>query len=289
MFKICRGIFRFAQDDDRFCILLSLTIEPYSALIAELLNSFTINMNQLPQIIILYGPPNAGKGTQSEFLKKTFPDRYHLDFGSELRAFVTRHVGDMKQAEEMVNLNSKSQDVEVARRVKSDMMQSNPVKSEDLKYIIESAIVDCVTRGQDMIIEGPGRLVAEAEWLSGFLNQEKVKVCIFHLHVALEEVLERASKRYYVPGLTKPFISFEEAKNSCAQGQEPYRRAEDMDIEGTKKRYWEMYAKNFALITSIYQLVAKSDVFTLDGRKPIAEVSQDILAYFDRFYEVKIN
>ncbi len=246
-------------------------------------------MNQLPQIIILYGPPNAGKGTQSEFLKKIFPERYHLDFGSELRAFVAKHVGDMKQLEETVNPSSKSQDIEVARRVKSDMMQSNPAQSDDLKYIIESAIVDCVTRGQDMIIEGPGRLVEEAQWLSGFLDQEKVKVCIFHLHVALEEVLQRASKRYYVPGSTKPFISIEKAQVNCPDGQEPYRRAEDMDVEGTKKRYWEMYAKNFALITSIYQLGARSDVFTLDGRKPIAEVSQDILAYFDRFYGIKIK
>jgi adenylate kinase family enzyme len=168
------------------------------------------------------------------------------------------------------------------------MMQSNPVQSEDLKYIIESAIVDCVNRGQGMIIEGPGRLVEEAQWLSSFLDQENVQVCIFHLHVAIEEVLERASKRYYVPNVTKPFLSLEDAKANCPEGLEPYRRAEDMDTEGTKKRYWEMYAKNFALITSIYQLGCRASVFTLDGRKPIAEVSQDILAYFQRFYNTTI-
>jgi adenylate kinase family enzyme len=246
-------------------------------------------MAKLPQVIILYGPPNAGKGTQSDFLKSKFPERYHLDFGSELRAFVLRNIGDMKQTIESVNPNSKEEDIIVARRVKEDMIQSNPAKSEDLKYIIESAIVDCVARGQDMIIEGPGRLIEEAKWLSSFLDSKQVSVCIFHLHVALEEVLERASKRYYVPNINKPFISFEEAKKECQEGIEPYKRAEDMDQEGTKKRYFEMYSKNFALITSIYQLGARADVFTLDGRKPIVEVSQDIVAYLDRFYNFKVT
>ena len=44
-----------------------------------------------------------------------------------------------------------------------------------------------------------------------------------------------------------------------------------------------MYSKNFALITSIYQLGARASVFTLDGRKLITDVSNDILDYFDRY------
>ena len=245
-------------------------------------------MSLLPNIIILYGPPNAGKGTQSDFLKTTFPDRYHLDFGSELRSFVSRNIGDMKLEIEEVNPHSNPADITVARRVKNDMINSNPVDSDDLKYIIESGIVNCVARGQDMIIEGPGRLVEEAKWLSSFLDSKGVSVCIFHLHVAIEEVLERASKRYYVPSVAKPFLSYEDALSNCPVGVEPYKRAEDMDLEGTKKRYTEMYSKNFALITSIYQLGARACVFTLDGRKPIVDVSNDILAYFDRFYDIQM-
>ncbi len=243
----------------------------------------------LPQIIILYGPPNAGKGTQSNFLKNLFPERYHLDFGAELRSFVQRNIGDMKQEIDTINPDAKPEDVAVAKRVKRDMMASNPVDSEDLKYIIESAIVGCVMRRQGMIVEGPGRLVEEAKWLSGFMDSQKVEVCIFHLHLDIVEVLERASKRYYVPNITKPFISFEEAQANCQEGVVPYKRAEDDDIEGTKKRYTKMYSENFALITSIYQLGAKASVFTLDGRKPIDQVSADILSYFDRFFGVKIK
>jgi adenylate kinase family enzyme len=244
--------------------------------------------NKLPQIIILYGPPNAGKGTQSKFLKTIFPDRYHLDFGSELRSFVTRHIGDMQLDQETISPESNDQDLAVARRVKKDMMKSNPVESSDLKYIMESAIIHCESIGQSMIVEGPGRLVAEAQWLSEFMSHKKVSVCIFHLHLGIDEVLDRASKRYYVPNISYPFISFEEAQKHCPSGIEPYRRAEDQDIEGTKKRYTKMYAENFALITSIYQLGAKACVFTLDGRKPIIEVSQDISKYLKVFYDYEV-
>lgn len=243
--------------------------------------------NVLPQIIILYGPSNAGKGTQSAYLKELFPERYHLDFGTELRSFITRNIGDTNQKGESVNTSAKAQDIEVARSLKHEMSQSNPVKTEDLKYVIESAITNCIKSGQGMIVEGPGRLVEEAKWLSGFMDQQKAEVCIFHLHISVEEALERAAKRYYVQGISKPFMSLEDAKADCETGQEPYKRGDDLDPEGIKKRYINMYSANFALITSIYQLGAKALVFTLDGRKKIEEVSDDIAKYLERFYDWK--
>jgi adenylate kinase family enzyme len=241
----------------------------------------------LPQIIILYGPSNAGKGTQSAFLRTVFPDRYHLDFGSELRSFVSRNIGDMNQKDESVNSESLAADIEVARSIKHEMSQSNPVKTEDLKYVIESAITSCISSGRGMIVEGPGRLVEEAQWLSGFMNSQSASVCIFHLHISLEEALERAIKRYYVKGIDKPFLSLESAKAECKEGEEPYKRGDDLDPEGIKKRFIKMYSENFALITSIYQLGAKADLFTLDGRKSIDEVSSDMISYFEKFFGTK--
>jgi adenylate kinase family enzyme len=240
--------------------------------------------SKLPQIIILYGPPNAGKGTQAQYLKTIFPDRYHLDFGTELRSFVTKHIGDMASQSETVNPGSSPKNLEVARRVKADMVASNPVQTPDLKFIIESAIVDCANKSIGMIVEGPGRLVEEAKWLAGFLKSRDISVCIFHLHLDIEEVLHRASKRYYLKGVSQPFVSIEDAQKFSKNGEIAYRRPEDEDVDGTIKRYKTMYAENFALITSIYQLTAKSAVFTLDARKTITQVSAEIKEYLDLFY-----
>lgn len=237
-----------------------------------------------PKIIILYGPPTAGKGTQAHYLKEVLPEYHHLDFGSELRNFVQEHLGDIKNENETTNLESSSKILEVARRIKSDMKKSLPVQTEDLRFVIEKTIDDCVNQDQGMIIEGPGRLIEEAKWLSKFLGDKQISVCIFHIYISLEEVIKRAKTRYYIPNSKKPYQSYEQAKLDCSENEQPYRRHEDEDIEGTKQRYRMLYSDNFASIISIYQLNSRSLVFTLDGKQSIEQVSGDIKNYFAKFY-----
>jgi adenylate kinase family enzyme len=244
---------------------------------------------ELPKIIILYGPPAAGKGTQAHLLKSRLPDYYHLDFGSELRKFVLDALGNYTDQDETIqNPNIDPIILETARRIKSDMKQSLPVKTPDLRFVIEKTINDCVNEGKGMIIEGPGRLVEEAQWLSGFLGSKGVSVAIFHLYIALDEVLKRATTRYYLPSSKKPYVSLQEAQADAKGDEKPYRRAEDEDVEGTKQRYRLLYSDNFAKIISIYQLQAKSLVFTVDARETIDEVSETISAYFEKFYATTV-
>ena len=105
----------------------------------------------------------------------------------------------------------------------------------------------------------------------------------------MDEVLERSSTRYYLPSTKKPFRSLEEAESEAVNNEKPFRRPEDLDQEGTKQRYRLLYSDNFARIISIYQLQAKSLVFTIDASQEIAGVSGDILNYFERFFGVSLS
>lgn len=244
----------------------------------------SFKLNKLPNIFILYGPPTAGKGTQATFLKTLLPDFYHLDFGTELRKFVSENLGQYYNSEETANPDSDNEKLEIARRIKSDMQNNLPVQTADLRYVIESRIVECVEKKQGMIIEGPGRLVEEAHWLSAFFADQACDVVIFHLYISLDQALKRVETRYYLASTGQSYMSLEQATSFATDSEKPYRRPEDNDIEGTKQRYRLLYADNFAKIISIYQHKSQALVLTVDASKPIDEVSEDITAYIHLFF-----
>ena len=236
-----------------------------------------MNQHKLPQVVILYGPPAAGKGTQAQALKEILSDYYHLDFGTEIRAFVK---DNFESADEALATR--------AKRVK-DMMSVGPVTTEDLRFIVEKAITENVNAGKGMLIEGPGRLVEEAEWLSSFFDQKEVDVVIFHMHLHLEEAIHRSTNRFYIPSAPGiSFKSYKEAKAAARDGAEPYQRDGDLNAEGFVQRYKALYSNHWAKIVSIYQVNAKAHVLTVDAAQTVPEVTEDINHYLESWYGVKI-
>lgn len=228
---------------------------------------------EFPKVIILYGPPAAGKGTQTEFLKEYLPNYVHLDFGTELRNFIlnVKKEGTSNKNYEMALSMEKT-------------MQTGPVPFDDLKYVVEGKITDAIAKGHGLIIEGPGRQISEAHWLSSFLAKNKLSVSIFHLHLNLEDILQRVKTRFYAPSNSKPFGSYDEAKKYCKIGDTPYQRPEDTDAEKTVSRYRTLYKKSFAKILFIYQLEAAAHIFAIDASESISEVKDSIRKCLDRFY-----
>jgi len=246
-------------------------------------------MSNLPQVIILYGPPAAGKGTQALKLKQLLPDYYHLDFGTELRNFVNENIGDYSGvSEEKITVSSDEEITMRARRIRDMMKNYMPVETPDLRFVVEKRINDTIVAGQKMLIEGPGRKIEEAKWLSEFFAKKGLSVAIFHLHLELEEVVKRSTTRYYIPDSKQPYPSYQLAKKDCKDDQEPFQRPEDTDSEGISKRYKLLYSGNFAQIISVYQLQAKSLVLTLDASKAITEVTNDINTYLKEFFDFDV-
>lgn len=234
---------------------------------------YYITMKTLPTVIILYGPPLAGKGTQGHYLETLLPDYIHLDFGTSLREYVAKH------------LDSTDSDAKYrATRLQNSMSKGNPVETDDLRFVVESTIKNAVRDNKKLLIEGPGRKIEEAQWLSQFFSDNNLDIAIFHLHIDLEITLERAKKRWYVEGNSLPFIGYEAAEATCKPGQKPFQRIEDTDPAINTKRYDEIYDDVYAKIIQTYQLVGKSHVYTLDASDTIENVSQNIETYLRIFY-----
>jgi adenylate kinase family enzyme len=229
--------------------------------------------NSLPDVIIVYGPPLAGKGTQSDFLQKLLPDYFHLDFGTQLREFV-----------KLNTISSNQEFALVAGRLKEKMDKGEAVLTEDLRFVVETTITQTINNNQKLLVEGPGRLIEEAEWISKFVGDKKLNVVIFHLHIGLEETLRRAQKRWYVEGINLPFVGYDAAKSACSGTQKPYQRIEDTDPSINMKRYETLYNQQYATIIQTFQYFAHARLFTIDGHNTQVDVSNLLAHYLSEFY-----
>jgi adenylate kinase family enzyme len=246
-------------------------------------------MNQLPQIIILYGPVACGKGTQSQILKEKLPNYTHLETGGSLREFVALHIGKYNESRDNINPTSSSQDVAIAKSIKQNLACMDPVPAINLRYVLEKKINLLLESGANLIVDGVGRTKEESEWFAGLLASKKVSLAIFHLHLSELNTINRSTHRFYSPSNKNPFPSYDAAKANCKEGEKPYQRVEDQDIEGISKRYNLMYGGNWAKMLAIYQKALRCSLLTVDANQSIEAVTNDILFYIDLYYGVKVT
>ena len=240
---------------------------------------------KFPKVIILYGPPAAGKGTQAKLLKEKLQGFYHMDFGTELRHFVTRTIGDYFEETEKVDKLASEKEIAVGRRIKNRISEFKPVLVEDLRFVIEKSLTHQLASARGLILEGPGRIEEEAVWLSNILSSQGISSSIFHLHVTMSEVIKRSTNRFYVASQNHPFSSYKAAKAACLEGEEPFQRPEDEDSGGIVQRYELLYSDVFAKIISIYQRLASSSLFVIDASKSKEAVAEEIDNYLKTFFE----
>ena len=125
--------------------------------------------------IILFGPPGAGKGTQSKYLVK------------KLNGFQIS-TGDMLRKE--IKINS-----DIGKKIINDMNDGKFVSDEIVNKLIEKVISD-PQRKDKLIFDGYPRSLSQAKNLDLLLKNLDIKIdFIFFLNVDKKTIIKRIEKR----------------------------------------------------------------------------------------------
>ncbi len=125
--------------------------------------------------LIIFGPPGAGKGTQSKYLEKKF-NLFQLSTGEFLRSEIKK--------------NS-----DIGKKISSIMSSGSFVSDQIVSDLIENIIKDEKYKNR-IIFDGYPRSLAQAENLNILLNKYNQKIgVVLKLSVSLNTIKKRVSER----------------------------------------------------------------------------------------------
>lgn len=205
-----------------------------------------------PTIIILLGPPGAGKGTQAGLLARRH--RFaHISTGDLLREEVRkgtrvgRKVGEIMEAGELV-----------PDELVGDMVRKRIVSGDGEK---------------GYILDGFPRNLAQARYLERVLQH--VTVVAVNMDVDEEQLVRRLSGRRYCPNCGKIYnlhLSSQEGESCSACGAELRQRPDDSE-EVIAERL-RVYREQTEPVIEFY--ASRRNYFSVDGNRGVEEVAGDL-------------
>lgn len=203
--------------------------------------------------IIMMGAPGAGKGTQAAIVTEEF-------------GIPQISTGDMFRAAVKAG-------TELGKAAKACMERGELVPDEVTVGIVRERLSESDCEG-GFILDGFPRTVAQAEELAKIAEIDKV----ININVPLSDLLERATGRRICRKCgTTYHIKYNapQVENTCDKcSGELYQRADDN--EETLKNRLANYEKSTIPLIEYYK--ARGKYIEIDGRKPIKEVTAELLS-----------
>ncbi|MBI1308774.1 MAG: adenylate kinase [Proteobacteria bacterium] len=213
-------------------------------------------------IIVLFGPPGAGKGTQTASLTKHFgiPG---LSTGDMFRAAIAAGSPLGKKVKAVIDAGD---------LVSDDMV--NDLVFERLNQ------PDC---NHGVILDGYPRTVAQAQALDAWLQNHHLKLDkVIELKVDDAQLIERRAGRLYAPSSNRTYhVTFNPPKvpGKCDETGETLVQREDDNPEVVKHRL-DIYARQTSPVIDYFGKQGR--LVVIDGMAPIDEVYQSILAVVEK-------
>ncbi len=215
------------------------------------------DVTTIPAVLILLGPPGAGKGTQARMLEEKF-GLVQLSTGDMLRAAVAAGT-------------------EAGKRAKAAMDAGELVSDDIVLAIIEDRLAEPDTRA-GVILDGFPRTTVQAEALDALLARQDQSVdAAISLEVEDEAMVARVSGRYTCASCGEGYHdSFKQPEvagicDKCG-GTEFKRRADD-NAETVRSRLEAYHAQTAPLIE---YYADKGVLKRVDAMGDIAKIAEDL-------------
>lgn len=214
------------------------------------------NKSNMP-VLILLGPPGAGKGTQAKRLE----DRFGL---------VQLSTGDLLR-------EAVAQGTEAGKAAKA-VMEAGGLVSDDIVLNILRDRLDGPDCAAGVILDGFPRTIPQAEALTDLLDAQGTKVhAAISLEVEDEAMVQRISGRYTCEGCGEGYhetFKIPKVTGTCDQcGGESFRRRAD-DNPDTVRRRLVAYHDETAPLIAFY--AATGALQTLDAMGDIDAITNDL-------------
>ena len=205
--------------------------------------------------IILFGPPGAGKGTQSQKIAKKF-NLHQVSTGDLLRN----------------EIKNKS---DIGNKIEQIISQGDFVTDDIVNKILKTVIINPLYRNRN-IFDGYPRNTTQAESLEIMLNSDNQSInFILFLKVNREIIEKRILGRIICEKCNKTFNEYltkEEIENHKC-GKNYLKKRKDDNLETIINRYDEYVKKTKPVLDFFSQ---RSYFHEIDGSQKIHEITSEI-------------